>query len=626
MTEQSGTIQEKTATGENFADTPNLNSFQTLSLRSSLVKKVAVVAIIASIVGIVVQVPRGEYLYATTWAFIILFNVIALTQAEKNTNRASMWFICSIVIPTLLVNMVMLGAIPSIYTAIPALTACMVAMTNARLATVIVGSYWLVTIVTLWVSFAYFPEEFTALYTDSGKAFALEMSLCLSLGIAITSGAVGILKSTYVKAQTELVEAKNNAEQLGRQVSESLMEKASLLDMALQMQQVGNVQGFVYYPGQDQLYGFRPNKRTHTVTTLEETNEFLKRKIGSDSQAVALVKQALIDHKDWDTLIEASGREGNKFHLQIKGKVVKNGDEVEKMIIVVKDITEIKLLENDLAHSQKLEAVGQLAAGIAHEINTPAQFVSDNLAFMKDGVQELFDALEEINHLINNTDSENLQTRIKALIDESDIDYLKEEIPTAMEQSFDGINRVAKIVRAMKDYSHPGDSMELADINSAIESTVTISKSEWKYSAEVELELEPELPLVECVLSDINQVVLNMIVNAAHAIGEKTEGKESSPGVIKITTKSLDDHVEISIADNGNGIPAEIQDKVFDPFFTTKAVGKGTGQGLHIAHKIVVNKHGGDLSVDSTVGEGTTFTITLPQKIIEAEQNIENAA
>lgn len=624
MTEHSLNTQGTTSSGDSF--TPDLNSFQKLSLRSSLVKKAAIIAIVASCIGIVVQLPRGEYLYVATWACIIFFNLIALFQANKNTNRASIWFICSIFVPTLVLNIIQLGAIPTTYTAIPALTACMVAMTNARLAFAIVGCYSLVTIVTLCISFFYFPDNFAEIYASSGNAFAFEMSLCLSLSIAMTSGAVGILKSTYVKAQTELVEAKNKAENLKEQVTDSLKEKSSLLDMAMQMQQIGNIRGYYYYPQYDQLYRLKRDTQTYAISTLEESNEYHRKIYGTDSQMVNLVKQALIDKQDWDTIIEAKDREDNKHYMQVKGFLVKNGDDIEKIVVVVNDITEIKLLQNDLAHSQKLEAVGQMAAGIAHEINTPAQFVSDNLAFMKDGVHELFDVIEDINKLTNDTDKNNLHAEIAKLISESDIDFLKEEIPAAMEQSFDGINRVAKIVRAMKDYSHPGEAVDMADINTAIESTVTISKSEWKYSAEVEMELEPGLPLVECVLSDINQVVLNMIVNAAHAISEKSENPDPPLGLIKLKTRTNGDCIEIIITDNGNGIPEEIQNKVFDPFFTTKAVGKGTGQGLHIAHNIIVKKHGGELAVESNIGEGTSFTITLPQKMAETQQKIESAA
>lgn len=290
---------------------------------------------------------------------------------------------------------------------------------------------------------------------------------------------------------------------------------------------------------------------------------------------------------------------------------------------IVHDLTDIKSLEKELATSQKLEAVGQLAAGIAHEINTPSQFISDNLLFMKESVDELFDLVGDLDTIFEEDKKEIIYKKYQELIEQADVGFLKEEIPSALDQSYDGINRIAKIVRAMKDYAHPGESMEVSDINHAIQSTITISKSEWKYLAELETDFANDLPLVECVVSDINQVVLNMVVNAAHAIGEKYEDSENKLGKICVSTACAGENILITIEDNGNGMPEHIQAKVFDPFFTTKSVGKGTGQGLSIAHNIIVNKHGGELSLESKQGEGTKFYIYVPIKQKQQEENAE---
>ena len=192
-----------------------------------------------------------------------------------------------------------------------------------------------------------------------------------------------------------------------------------------------------------------------------------------------------------------------------------------------------------------------------------------------------------------------------------DLEYLEAEIPKAISESLDGISRVSEIVNAMKEFSHPGaQSKTNIDLNHAIQTTLTVARNEWKYNAEMEVDLSANLPLVPCLPGEMNQVFLNLIVNAAHAIEEKFSGKGT--GRIKIKTQQEGNWVIIRISDNGNGIPENIRNKIFDPFFTTKKVGKGSGQGLAIAHSVIVNKHQGELNFESEVGKGTTFIIKLP--------------
>jgi signal transduction histidine kinase len=194
-----------------------------------------------------------------------------------------------------------------------------------------------------------------------------------------------------------------------------------------------------------------------------------------------------------------------------------------------------------------------------------------------------------------------------------DIEYLNQEIPLAVRQSLDGVGRVTKIVQAMKEFSHPGQTEKVAtDLNHAIETAITVARGEWKYVAEVGTEFAPDLPLVVCLPAEFNQVILNLIVNAAHAIAEAAQKSEGTKGMIQISTRSDGPWVEIKISDTGPGIPEAIRHRIFDPFFTTKGVGKGTGQGLALAWATVVDKHGGQLRCDSTVGQGTTFTLRLP--------------
>jgi signal transduction histidine kinase len=203
--------------------------------------------------------------------------------------------------------------------------------------------------------------------------------------------------------------------------------------------------------------------------------------------------------------------------------------------------------------------------------------------------------------------------RLRRLLKEEDSEYYIEQIPRAIDQSLEGLTRISTIVRSMKEFAHPdSDSKSYVDLNRAIESTVNVSRNEWKYVADLELNLEESLPSVFCSVNEINQVVLNMIVNASHAI-QDVVGKSGNKGKITVKTHSLgNDQVEISISDTGAGIPTEIRDKIFDPFFTTKEVGKGTGQGLSIAHNFIVSHHHGSIKFDSTEGQQTTFHIILP--------------
>ena len=297
------------------------------------------------------------------------------------------------------------------------------------------------------------------------------------------------------------------------------------------------------------------------------------------------------------------------------------------------DITERKRLEEQLRQAQKLEAVGQLAAGIAHEINTPLQYVGDNTRFLKDSLGDLTDLIGSYQSLLaacqaNRVSPEIVeQTANAARV--ADVDFLLREIPAALDQSLEGLGRVTQIVQSIKDFAHPGSSrMCHADLNKAIESTITVARNEWRYVADLETNFDRELPFIKCVVGEINQVVLNLIVNAAHAIADKTRGATAGEkGKITISTvykpgcacapiheesdKAAAGSIEIIISDTGSGIPPLIREKIFDPFFTTKTVGKGTGQGLAIAHSVVA-KHRGTLSFTSETGRGTTFVIQLP--------------
>jgi PAS domain S-box-containing protein len=269
-------------------------------------------------------------------------------------------------------------------------------------------------------------------------------------------------------------------------------------------------------------------------------------------------------------------------------------------------------LELDLRLAQKLEAVGQLAAGIAHEINTPIQFVGDTTRFLHEAHEDLDALLTEYRAaLAEAAASPELQARIAAAEDAADVEYLRERVPQAYDRAFDGLDRVGKIVGAMKRFAHPPTSeMVPVDLTEAIESTLVVAANEYKYVADIDVELGA-LPPVLGNAGDLNQVFLNLIVNAAHAI-ESAIGDSGERGTIRVTGRADAGHVTITIADTGGGIPADIAGRVFDPFFTTKGVGRGTGQGLAIARTIVTDRHGGALTFDTTPGAGTAFHVRLP--------------
>ena len=291
-------------------------------------------------------------------------------------------------------------------------------------------------------------------------------------------------------------------------------------------------------------------------------------------------------------------------------------DELVGFLLLGADVTRRKLLETQIVHAQKMESIGQLAAGIAHEINTPIQYIGDNARFLEEGFGALSSLLTRFQQLLIGSEAgpapPEVVAEVEVITGEADLEYLLEEMPKAISQSLDGVARVSRIVQAMKHFSHPGTTEKTpVDINRTIDSTLTVARNEWKYAADVSTDFDPELPLVPCLPGDFSQVILNLIVNAAHAIADVVKDS-GDKGLILLSTRREGDWAEIRIKDTGTGIPTAARSRIFDPFFTTKEVGKGTGQGLSIAHSIIVEKHGGEISFDTETGKGTTFLLRLP--------------
>ncbi|MEJ5299582.1 MAG: PAS domain-containing protein [Thermodesulforhabdaceae bacterium] len=294
------------------------------------------------------------------------------------------------------------------------------------------------------------------------------------------------------------------------------------------------------------------------------------------------------------------------------------------------DVTNQKNLEMMLVHSQKLEAIGTLAAGIAHEINTPCQCVLSNLNFIREEIHQIMELVECCKNLVNSIKAQCSDDgplfwleKIGKIMNNLDLPFLMEEIPQALSQSLDCLQRVIKIIDSIREFSHPGSQTKIVtDIHKLLESVVTISRNEWKYVANVEFDFDPSIPPILCYPGELSQVFLNLIVNAAQAIKEAIGDRPENKGSITIRTKRKDPWCVVSVTDTGTGIPKEIRHKVFEPFFTTKPVGKGTGQGLAIAQAVIMKKHNGHIYFETKEGKGTTFFVLLPLGEIEKSHDI----
>ena len=305
-------------------------------------------------------------------------------------------------------------------------------------------------------------------------------------------------------------------------------------------------------------------------------------------------------------------KDGTYVTLESHGSFIRDSrGEIEALVISAHDISERRMA----MQTEKLSAIGQLAAGVAHELNTPAQYVSDNLNFLRDTWSELDAAMAFCvapAHASIPSDSGSSDGVIFAS-SPRDWDWLRKEVPKAISQSLEGIRRMTKILGAMRRFSHTGGGeREEVDLNEALEATITVAQHQIKEIADVQTYYQPDLPRVECYCDELNQVFLNLIVNATHAIRDASTQGTRHRGKLTIRTRQIDQDVQIEIHDNGSGIPLDVRDRVFDPFFTTKQVGEGTGQGLTICHEIVVQKHHGTIWFDTEIDKGTTFFVRIP--------------
>ncbi len=381
---------------------------------------------------------------------------------------------------------------------------------------------------------------------------------------------------------------------------------------------IGTAIGLRSHPDHQLALASHPEDESKLARALDDVSSAA----GAPGQSVSLTHR--IRHKD-----------GSWHSLESTIVSLREDPAIEAVLIVSRDVSERIALEQERERlelerrvSLRLEAVGQLAAGIAHEINTPLQYVGDSVRFLKDAVEDLLaltSTYHELVHSHETIDHEQRKRQAVAAEEDADIEYLAERIPAAFARTLDGLARVTSIVLAMKRFSHPASKDTApADLNDALTTTLAVCRNEYKYVAEIELNLG-DLPEVPCNIGELNQVFLNLIINAAQAIAEKVTGTDQR-GTITITSRSEGNDAVIEIADDGPGIPTELQDRIYEPFFTTKEVGKGSGQGLALARATIVEQHSGSLECTSAPGNGTTFSVRLPLGPKEADLSASGAS
>jgi PAS domain S-box-containing protein len=330
--------------------------------------------------------------------------------------------------------------------------------------------------------------------------------------------------------------------------------------------------------------------------------------------------ETITSGKVWKGRIVNRRKNGERYTLESSiGPIRNHAGELIGFVGVGRDISQQLVVESQLRQSQKLESIGELAAGIAHEINTPTQYVTSNLQFLSDSCKTYGKTVERCRELVRFVAEHpdlfpdaGFRERAASAVDEEEVTYLAEDVPAALDESEAGLKRIAEIVRSIKQLAHPGElAKAFHDLNEIVRHAITVSTNEWKYVADMKFLPDDSLAPVLCLKGEVGQVVLNLIVNAAHAIESRLKGGDGQ-GTITIRTRSEGEFAVLEVTDTGTGMSREVAAKAFDPFFTTKEVGKGTGQGLAIAHNVVAGMHGGRIEIDTVEGEGTTFTVRLP--------------
>ena len=392
-------------------------------------------------------------------------------------------------------------------------------------------------------------------------------------------------------------ETKNRSDQLFRSIAENSADLIAVVDK----------DGHRIYnnPTYERLLGYTQEELKHTVSFQQIHPDDRPMVTRAAERALKTGVGQIVEYR-------MQRKDGTYVTLESHGSFIRDSrGEIEASVISARDISDRRMA----MQNEKLSAIGQLAAGIAHEINTPVQYVSDNIAFLSDIWNQIDAAMAFClapAHASVTSDSRPSGAVTSAGPPE-EWDWLRQEVPKAISQSLEGIRRMSKILGAMRRFSHTGGGeREQVDLNEALDATLTIVQNQIKHIADVQTDYQTNLPRLECYADEMNQVFLNLIVNATHAIREASKKQARERGKLTIRTRQIDDDVQIEIQDNGTGIPLPACARIFEPFFTTKQVGEGTGQGLAICHDIVVRKHHGNIWFDTELDRGTTFFIRIP--------------
>jgi PAS domain S-box-containing protein len=401
-----------------------------------------------------------------------------------------------------------------------------------------------------------------------------------------------------VAERKEIEQAKSRSEQLFRSIAENSADLIAVVDQT----------GHRIYnnPTYERLLGYTPEE-------LKETVSF--QQIHPDDRPVVTraAQQALETGVGQIVEYRMQRKDGTYVSVESHGSFIRDSrGEIEAFVISARDVSDRRMA----MQTEKLSAIGQLAAGVAHELNTPVQYVSDNLTFLSDTWNQVDAAMAFCRTAVHASvaSGTGASDAVGASGPPPDWDWLRQEVPKAISQSLEGIRRTSKILGAMRRFSHTGGGeRQCVDLNESLDATLTVVQSQIKHLADVQTDYQPDLSRVECYCDEMNQVFLNLIINAAHAIRAAASTSDSRErGKLIIRTRQIEDDVQIEIEDNGTGIPLAARARVFDPFFTTKQVGEGTGQGLTICHEIVTQKHHGRIWFDTEVDRGTTFFIRIP--------------
>ncbi|WP_051677160.1 PAS domain S-box protein [Maridesulfovibrio frigidus] len=406
----------------------------------------------------------------------------------------------------------------------------------------------------------------------------------------------------YVVTFTNISVLKESEEQQKRLIA--------AIEQSIESIVITNTSGIITYvnPAFEKISGYTKSEavgqNSNILKSSEQTQEFYTNLWKTISQG-----------NIWSGQFVNRNKEGKSYTQEATICPVRNENgQIINYVGVARDISKQLIVEAQLRQAQKLESIGELAAGIAHEINTPTQYVSSNMKFLEDSFVDLMTMVTSCDTAFKSLAEGKPQSEVLQYKNDhfnaDDFEFLSEDVPKAIEESVEGLKRISKIVQSIKQLAHPGETHKgFFDLNNIIKDAVTVSSNEWKYVAEIDLQLEESLPQIQCMKGEMGQVLLNLIINSAHAIEAKGS---SEKGTISITTKHDATHAILEVADTGSGMSSQVIERAFDPFFTTKEVGKGTGQGLAIAHNVIANIHKGNISVESKEGVGTKFLIQLP--------------